>query len=330
MNHAPHERLLALIFGFWQARALAAVTELGIADLLASGPLHVKELARATKTDPQALYRLLRALESLEIFSETAPQIFANTAVSERLSLHVPNSHGQMVLHYLSKGYGTFDGWSELRHALKTGKPSVKEVLGHDFWEHCRLNPLADKALNETMRSLSEIMTPSITEAYDWSQFPVIADIGGGLGAQLVSILDASPLSKGILFDQPHVVTNPISHARMDVVGGDFFEAIPVTADAYLLRWILHDWDDTDAAKLLSCVRKVMKPTARLVLGEFIIPEGPKFAFSKWTDLQMLVLVGGRERTKSELGRLLSNSGFEIATLVDTKSPVSLLIAKIA
>jgi len=171
-------------------------------------------------------------------------------------------------------------------------------------------------------------MTPAVTAAYKWSQFPVIADIGGGIGTQLVSILDASPSSKGILFDQPRVGAESISHNRMEFIGGDFLESVPTGADAYLLRWILHDWADSEAALILGCLLRAMKSTARLIVIESVIPNGPAFHFGKWTDLQMLVALRGRERTETEYRALLTAAGFDLQEVVATASPLSLLVAK--
>jgi hypothetical protein len=128
----------------------------------------------------------------------------------------------------------------------------------------------------------------------------VIADIGGGIGTQLVSILDACPSSKGILFDQPHLGAESISHKRMQVIGGDFFKSVPSNADAYLLRWILHDWAEPQVAAILRSLRRALKPTARVIVVENVIPEGVSLHSGKWIDLQMLVCVGGRERTETE------------------------------
>lgn len=212
---APQEQISSIILGFWQARALAVATELGVPDLLAEGPLPVDELASRTKTNVSALFRLLRALESIGIFTQTLPRVFGNTPTSECLRKDAPGSQWASVLHSLSKGNGPFEAWGELAYAVRTGEPSLDKIYGHDFWELLRRNPQANAALNEAMRSMSGAMTPAVTAAYQWSQFPVISDIGGGIGTQLVSILDASPSSRGILFDQPRVgsgITLPSSY----------------------------------------------------------------------------------------------------------------------
>ena len=211
---------------------------------------------------------------------------------------------------------------------MRTGEPSLDKIYGHDFWELLRRNPQANAAMNEAMRSMSGAMTVAVTAAYKWSQFPVIADIGGGIGTQLASILDASPSSRGILFDQPRIGSEPIYHSRMEIIAGDFFESVPTGADAYLLRRILHDWAEPEAAAILRSLRRAMKPTARLIVIELVIPEGPALHFGKWTDLQMLVAVRGCERTETKYRALLTAAGFDLQEVVATASPLSLLVAK--
>jgi hypothetical protein len=326
---APHEQIFLILLGSWQARALAVATELGLADLLAEGPLHVVELADRTNANASGLFRLLRALESVGIFSQVSAGFFCNSATSGCLRKGVAGSQRSLVLSSFSKGNGQFEGWADLELAVRTGAPSFERAYGYDFWEFGRRHPEAGALFDDSVRSASEAMTPAVTAAFDWKQFPVIADIGGGIGTQLASILKASPSSKGILFDQPHVVAaKSISHDRMEVVSGDFFASVPTGADAYVLRWILHDWSDAKAATILQSLRRSLKPTARLILVEFVVPEGAEFDFSKWSDLQMLVLVGGRERTETEYRSLLLASGFDLCEVVATATPLKLLVAR--
>lgn len=324
---APHERIFSIVMGLWYARALAVATELELPELLAEKPLRVEELATRTQTDPSALFRLLRALASIGIFTEVRPRVFSNTATSESLRKGLPGSQWGTVRHCLSKDSGPFEAWNELLHALRTGGPSVEKVYGYDYWELLKRSPQANESMNEAMRSVTTGMTPAVTAAYDWSRFPLIADIGGGIGTQLVSILDAAPSSRGILFDKPHLKGSTIPHARIEFVSGDFFSSVPA-ADAYLLRWILHDWTDADAARILACVRRVIKPTGRLVVVESVIPEAPAFSMGKWIDLQMLVCVGGRERTETEYRTLLAGAGFDLQEVIATGSSLSVLVAR--
>jgi hypothetical protein len=326
---APHEQILSIVLGHWQANALGMATKLGLADFLADGPLQLDELAKAAEVDPQALFRLLRALESIGFFRQTAHRTFTNSPASELLRKSVPGSQTAWIMHQLCKGNGCYEAWGEFEYTIRTGKSSVDKIYGYDFWEFLRHNSQANEAMNGAMLSLGKAMTPAITAAYDWGQFQVIADIGGGIGSQIVSILDTFPLSKGIVFDQPHVVVESLRHDRLAAVGGNFFVSAPPGADAYLLRFVLRDWSDEDAAAILRCICRAMKPSATLILAEWVVPEGPGSDLSKWTDLHMMVLfTAARERTLTEFRELFGASGFELEKVIATDSPVTLLVAK--
>jgi O-methyltransferase domain len=221
-----------------------------------------------------------------------------------------------------------YEGWSGLGGSIRTGETAFDHVLGCSFWEFYRRNPEAGAIFNEAMRLIGKHNSPEVAKSYDWSRFPVIADIGGGIGGLLVEILDAYPSCRGILFDQPGVVQQAISHKRMEPVGGDFFQDVPTGADAYILRWIIHDWSEAEAGALLGKVREAMKPGARLILLEEVIPETAESVPGKWTDLLMLAITGGRERTEKEYRELLLAAGFGLEEVVPTTGPLSLLIAK--
>ncbi len=318
-----------IILSYWHAHAAALAAKLQLADLLIGGPLPVDQLAERTDTDRSALYRLMRALETIGIFKETAPGVFAQTAMSELLCRDASGSQAPSMLFYLGKGNGPSDAWGELEYTVRTGGNAIEKIYGCDFWEFLRRNGHANEAMNGAMRSLSQVMTPAVAAAYDWGQFSTIADIGGGIGSQIVAILNACPATRGILFDQPHVLADAIRHERLIVEEGSFFESVPLDADAYLLRFILHDWSDEKAMAILRCVRRSMKPSARLILGEFLIPDGPGPSFSKWTDLQMMLICqDARERTVRELDTMLTETGFRLEEVVTTPGPVSLLVAQ--
>jgi hypothetical protein len=176
------------------------------------------------------------------------------------------------------------------------------------FLECYRRNPEAGAIFNEAMRLIGKHNSPAIARGYDWSRFPVIADIGGGLGSLLVDILDAYPSCRAILYDQTKVVQQAISHARLEPVGGDFFQSVPPGADAHILRWIIHDWSEAEAGTILGKVPEAMKPGARLLVLDELIPETPELVPGKWIDLLMLAITGGRERTEKEYHELLSRA----------------------
>jgi hypothetical protein len=177
------------------------------------------------------------------------------------------------------------------------------------------------------MRLIGKHNSPEVAKSYDWSRFPIIADIGGGIGGLLVDIVDAYPSCRGILFDEPKVV-QAIAHERLESVGGNFFQSVPPGADAYILRWIIHDWSEAQAVALLGKVRQAIKPGAGLILLEELIPETPEFGPGKWIDPLMLAITGGRERTEKEYRELLLAAGFALEEVVPTTGPLSLLIAK--
>lgn len=252
LTSSPQSQIMSLELRFWQARTLALATELGVADHLAEGPLDVTELANRTKTNASALFRLLRALESIGIFLQVSPRVFVNTEISEYLRQDVKRSQRPWIMHALSMGHGPCEAWNYLDYSVRTAEASLQEVYGFDIWELFRRKPESNMYFNDAMRAATQAMTSAVTVAYDWSRFAVIADIGGGIGTQLVSILEASPSSTGILFDQAHVVSIPAIDARIEVINGDFFKAVPEGADAYLLRFVLHDWDDSKALAILA------------------------------------------------------------------------------
>jgi O-methyltransferase domain/Dimerisation domain len=324
----PPYNVLTIILGFWQSRALAIAAELELADLLADGPQSVDVLAERTKTHSPSLFRLMRALESIGYFTQVSPRVFANTASSALLRKNVPGSQWALVRATLSTGFGQYDSWAEILHSIRTGKTALEKVYGCEAWEFFNSRPEVWAVFNESMRSVSAEISPAVAQSYDWGRFSVVADIGGGIGSQLVAILDAHPSVRGILFDAPSVVAQAIPHARTERVSGDFFKSVPVEADAYVLRSIIHDWPEPEALAILKNVRHAMKPHSRLVLIERIVPETAELAPAKWLDLHMLAVAGGRERTAAEYEELYGKSGFDLERIIPTPAGASLVIGR--
>ena len=212
--------------------------------------------------------------------------------------------------------------------SLQNGRPGFDQLHGQDSWEHMQSNPQMQTIFNEAMRDLSASISPAVAASFDWSRFPVVADIGGGIGSQLSCILDAHPSCQGVLFDQPAVVAEAPEDDRIERVGGDFFKEIPVSADAYIMRWILHDWSDEESIALLNRVRKIAGPEARLMVVESVIPETSEFDMGKWMDLNMMVMATGRERTAAEFHDLFDQAGFVLEQIVPTPSPLSIVVGK--
>ena len=322
---ASYPQLIDITMGLYRSRALAVAVELDISGQLAEGPLAVDVLAAKTGTHAPSLFRLLRALASIGVFQQVRPGVFANSPVSTLLQKGVPGSFwaairmGAMI---------TFNAWAELASSIRTGKPSFDKVNGQNIWQFLAQKPEAAAVFDEAMRSVTGPATSAVTAAYDWSKTPVIADIGGGIGTQLVSILDAHTDCRGILFDTPEVVGRAIPHERIVGRPGDMFETIPAGADAYILRLIIHDWPEPQALSILSNVRMAMNPGSRLMLIEVLVPETEGVNYGVWTDLGMMVLAGGRERSATEYRELLASAGFDTEQIVPTNSMFSIIVAK--
>jgi hypothetical protein len=324
---APYLQLIDITMGLYRSRALTVAVELDIAGHLAEGPLEVDVLATKTGTHAPSLFRLLRALASIGVFQQIRPGVFGNSQVSILLQKGVPGSFwaanrmGAMI---------TFNAWAELGSSIRSGKPSFDKVNGQNIWQFLAQKPDAAVVFDEAMRSATGPATPAVTAAYDWNKTPVIADIGGGIGTQLVSILDVHADCRGILFDKPEVLGRAIPHDRIEARAGDMFQSqdIPVGADAYILRSVIHDWPEPQALTILSNLRTAMSPDSRFILIEVLVPETENANWGVWIDLGMMVLAGGRERTATEYRELLAASGFETEQVVPTKSPFSIIVAK--
>jgi hypothetical protein len=269
----------------------------------------------------------LRTLESVGVFKQVSPRVFANTPVSELLRKGVPGSQWAYV-RAVSPGGGIYEAWSGFIDSVRTGKPAFDQIHGCSIWEFMRRHPAQAAVFNEFMRNAQVAMTPAATAAYDWSRFAVIADIGGGIGGQLVDILNAFPSCKGILFDQPDVIARAAPDERIERVAGDFFERVPEGADAYIMRWVIHDWADSEAVAILKTVRAAVKPDSRVILIEFTLPETSEYAYGKTADLTMLALTGGQERTATEYRQLLDRVGLEVEQVILTPAQTSLIISR--
>jgi len=305
--------------------AAHAAAELELAEHLANGPLSVEELASQTKTHAPSLFRLLRALETIGVFKQVSPRVFANTPESERLRKGTPGSLWARVRALFACGF--YQAWMGFPDSIRTGRNAFEQVHGCSSWEFNRRDPERAAIFDQFMQSYQAMVTPPVTAAYDWARFPVIADVGGGKGAQLVDILRAHPSCRGILLDQPHVVASATPHDRIERVGGSFFDRVPSGADAYILRSVIHDWGDAESVAILKTVHVAMRPESRAILIEQIIPEGPGYAFTKWVDLAVMTIAGGQERTAAEYRHLLEEAGFEVEQIVPTSGPLNLIIS---
>lgn len=321
---APRNVLMQMIAGFQVSQAIYVAAALGIADLLADGPRSVDDLAEVAEAHPATLYRLLRALASADIFEER-DGLFGLTPLAQYLRSDVPNSARAWVLHLGQPYFWTT--WGHLLYSVRTGEPAFHKLYGTNPWEYRAHHPEENAIFNAAMASLSADVVDAVVGSYDFSGIDVLADIGGGTGSLLAAVLAANPTLRGILFDQPHVVASAkpmLERAgvaeRCEIVSGSFFDSVPGGADAYLLKSIIHDWDDAEAIAILSTCRRAMGDRSRLLLIEPVIQPGNDPDPSKFSDLNMLVMLGGRERTADHFKTILAESGFTLTRIIPTES----------
>lgn len=328
---SPHQQLDKMITGYWVSQAIYAAAKFNIAEHLNDGPKSVEELAQITSTDTDALYRLLRALASVGIFAEGESRQFSLTPMAEPLRSDVPGSKRALAL---MAGDEQFRTWAEIDYSIQTGKIAFEKVFGKPIFDYLGENPDKARIFDAAMTGIHGRESNVILEAYDFSGFGVLADIGGGNGSLMSEMLQKHTAMKGILFDLPHVVEHAKDNIesagvsdRCDVVGGNFFEAVPEGADAYLMRHIIHDWDDAKSLTILRNCHRVMPAESKLLLVESVIPSGNEPFGGKFLDLVMLLIPGGKERTEEEYRALLSKAGFQLSRIVPTETEVSIIEA---
>jgi hypothetical protein len=331
-HHIPPQAvLMGYLQGEWIAHSVQMAAILDLAGLVKDGPKHVEDLARSTNTHAPSLYRLLRALTSVDIFVEVEPNHFAQTTLSETLRFDMPGSVGP-----IAKMYGQewqLKAWEHLEHSIRTGKAAVDHVYNLDIWKYLSTHPAQGQLFDQALTGLSEIYNSTLAESYDFSTFATLVDIGGGQGTFLTMILDRYPLLQGVLFDLPAVIENartqikPEVRDRLHMVAGSVFTAAPEGGDAYLMKAVLHDWTDEDCIRILRNCRQAMKPTGKLLLFEPLLrpgggAEGVAYEF---LDLLMLINSAGRERTAAEFADIFEASGLELTSIIPTKAGMSIL-----
>jgi len=325
--------MLSLATGAWVSQAIYVAAKLGIADLLQEGNKACGAIAEATNTHPGALYRLLRALASLDVFAEDAEGRFGLTPLADSLRTTAPGSLRAFAI--MVGEPESWAPWGEFLYSVRTGRCAFENVFGAPFFRYMAEHRDATRIYDESMTSRSAAENQAILAAYDFSNASLVIDLGGGQGALLASILKDYSRTKGLLFELPHVIETArnalrtlADSGRSRFVAGDFFEdALPGGGDVYLLKKVIHDWDDEKARTILGACRRAMPRTARLLLIEPMILPGNDPSFAKWLDLFMLVWTSGRERMEEEHTALLASAGFEVRRIVPTNSPVSIIEA---
>jgi len=317
-------QLMQLTTACWTSRCLHVIAELGIADAIGDESQSTEALAKATRTQPHALYRVLRLLASVGIF-EWKDRTWHHTEASRFLRSDHPGSLRDYVR---MLGLPVFwSAFGDLEHSLRTGESAFASCHEEGVFGYLAKHPEESRIFDAAMTSKSHRDIAAILPAYDFSQFASIADIAGGRGHLLRAILKSSPKTQGILFDQPHVVAEvvPEKVEKLTVVGGNFFTDTMPKADAYLLMNIIHDWADAESIKILSAIRRDMPPHARVLIIETVVPQTPGPHLSKELDIAMMALPGGMERTQEEYVDLASKCALRLQRIVETMSPYSIL-----
>ena len=321
-----------IICGFWVSQAIYITAKLGIADYLQEQPKTAEELATVTELHAPSLYRVLRALTSVGIFVEDNNHRFGLTPLAATLQTDASGSLRFMAIAELGSEH--YLGWGNLLHSLKTGETAFNHIAGMSLWNYYAQHPEDSKPFNRAMTDLTAAVVEAVLESYDFSSFSTVVDVGGGQGSLIAAILKANSTLKGILFDQPTVIEDALPQLEADgvidrcaMVAGNFFESVPVGGDAYLLKWIVHDWDDEKALAILKNCHQAMSDNGRLLLIEQVISAESELPFAQLMDLNMLVTMGGRERTKQEYRSLLQAAGFQLTRIIMTLSSMHIIEA---
>lgn len=318
--------LFQMATGFYISRSLYVAAKLGVADLLAQGPRAATDLAGATHTNAVALRRVLRLLASVGVFAEHEDGSFGLTSLSEALRRGVPGSVRSAVM--LFSGLAQ-DSWSDLMYCVETGEPGFRRHGDNDAFDQMKRNPEAAANFDAAMADFTKMVAFAVAGAYDFSSFRTLVDVGGGNGALLTGLLKANPHLQGIVFDRPDVAERATANLaeagladRCRAVGGDFFKEVPGGGDAYLLKHVIHDWNDRDAVAILTTCRRAMPPHASLLLVEGVYPEHIDESLpsrgAASNDVNMLVCTGGRQRNAAEFDQLFNAAGFRLNRIIPT------------
>jgi hypothetical protein len=326
----PAAQLMQMIFGFVTTQAISVAARLSLADLLNDGAKTADELAQATGTQPRALYRILRALASVGIFAEDDGGRFSLTALAQPLRSNTPDSLRDFSIFIGADWH--WRAWGDLFGSAQSGLPAFERIYGKAYFDYLGENAGPAQVFNDAMTSISTAASAAIVDGYDFTGVRKLVDVGGGHGMLLCSILERYPQMNGMLIDAPSVITGTKeaieAHGlsnRCEAVGGDFFASVPAGGDAYIMKHIIHDWNDERASTILQCCHRQMPADGRLLVVELVIPEGNAPSFGKLMDLEMLVLLHSYERTEAEYRELFRRSGFKLTRIVPTKSAYSVI-----
>ncbi|MCP4373047.1 MAG: methyltransferase [Deltaproteobacteria bacterium] len=322
--------LLQMITGYWTSQAIYVAAKLGIADLLKDGPKSCDILAKSTETSQRELFRLLRYLASIGIFAEVEDTFFELTPLAAYLQSETPSSLRSLVIYY---GEETYQPWGSILHSIKTGETAFNQVHKSGVFQYFAQYPESAAVFNQAMTEYTAEESIAVINAYDFSKFDKIVDVGGGQGSFMATILKANDEPKGILFDLPQGIGGAKEYLdtedlidRCEIIEGDFFKSIPSGGDAYIFKNIFVNWDDERCIDILKNCHHAMAENGKLIIAEVsVISPKNTPSFSKLFDLHMLVMTGGRGRTEAEFQALFVATGFNLTNIIPTESPVSII-----
>lgn len=324
-------KMYELISGYWVACCIHVVAQLSLADILLKGPKTLAELAEETQSDTKSLSRLLRAVTSVGIFTEKEDGTFELNDFGATLLTDVPGSVKPWALANMGEHYPAFGA---LTYGVQTGKVPFEHAHGKPVWEYYKDNPVRGANLAKAMAGMSGAVLKTIIAAYDFNPYKKMVDIGGGNGALMFAVLDATPTSTGIIFDEQYVIdqTKKLIPERLNnrctTIGGSFFDEVPFGADLYMTKWVIHDWNDDEAIIILKNIQKAMHPDAKLLIIDSVIPDDSRNRphAGKLLDINILAMTTGQERTLSEFRIIIERAGLKFNRLIETETEISSII----
>ncbi len=328
----PQVLLGQLLFGKQMTYCLSGMARLGVADHMNATPMTVEEIAAKTGAHAPSLYRVMRMLASMGVFKEEQGKRFALTPAGELLKSDAPGT-----MRYFAMMFGdewTTRAYEHFTDCLRTGRDGVSKAYGKPVFDLLAERPEQSNTFQAAMTSSSTMAGKAVTDAYDFSGIKRLADVGGGHGALLASILQRHPQMQGVLFDRAEIVAGVSNdqfagcEGRITIEGGSFFERVPDGCDAYIMKHIIHDWSDEHCLTILKLMREKLPAGGRVLVCEMVVTDEPGPTPAKMLDIEMLVMtVGGKERTKDEFAELFALSGLRLSRIVPTERPICVIEA---
>ena len=329
----PPAAVLHLLTGMWAAKAAATTASLGIPDLLARGPKTAEEVATAIGANASAVYRLMRGAAAIGLFTIESGRRFALTPVGDCLRSDSPQSMRSLLIAEMAPGHWL--PWGRLEESVRTGEPAARKALGMEIWDYYAKNVEEGRHFAQAMSSMSHVAMEAVLASYSFAGARKVVDVGGSHGSFVAAVLKREKGARGVLFDRPEVVEGALPTLdeagvsdRIERIGGSFFERVPEGGDVYLLKFILHDWSDDECVTILRRVREAMVPDGKVAVVEMLIAEGGPPSPAPLLDLNMLVMLTGRERTAEEFGALFAKGGLKLSGVTPTRSPFAVIEAR--